>query len=140
MCLSKLCWHKKTSQSLGRGDYQCPQCESVCQVRNIPFDDQGNFFFVIWSRGLPFSRESIVNSRCFWRCILSWQVLSKQREMRIYWWLCNIFEIHLWLWKVWSLDVCSQSSFHVTRARKDDKNRQNTLFLCQKRYYPPNIC
>ena len=35
-------------------------------------------------------------------------------------------EIHLWLWKVWSLVVCSQNSFYITRARKDDKNRQNT--------------
>ena len=33
---------------------------------------------------------------------------------------------------MWSLVVCSQSFFHVTRARKNDKNRQNTLFLCQK--------
>ena len=30
----------KRLQSLGRSDYQCPQCASVCQVRNIPFEDQ----------------------------------------------------------------------------------------------------
>ena len=53
--------------------------------------------------------------------------------MRILCWLCNNSEIHLWLWKVSSLVVRSQSSFYVTRARKDDKNRQNTLFLCQKK-------
>ena len=35
---------------------------------------------------------------------------------------------------MWSLVVCSQSSFHVTRARKDDKNRQNTLFFAKKRW------
>ena len=35
-CLGKLCLHKKTFQSLGRSDYQCAQCGSVCQVRNIP--------------------------------------------------------------------------------------------------------
>ena len=35
--------------------------------------------------------------------------------------------------KLWSLVVCSQSSFYVTRARKDDKNRQNTLFLCYEK-------
>ena len=62
---------------------------------------------------------------------MSWQVLSQQREIRIYLWLCNNTEIHLWLWKMWSLVVCSQSSFYVTRASKDDKNRQNTLF-CKK--------
>ena len=28
-CLGKICLHKKTFQSLGRSDYQCPQC-GVC--------------------------------------------------------------------------------------------------------------
>ena len=28
-CLGKLCLYKKTFQSLGRSDYQCPQCGSV---------------------------------------------------------------------------------------------------------------
>ena len=74
-----------------------------------------------------------------WRCVLSWQVLSQQREMRICWWLCNNSEIHLWLWKVWNLVVCSQSCFYVTRARKDDKNRQNTLFA-KKRCSTTNNC
>ena len=64
---------------------------------------------------------------------MSWQVLFQKREMGISLMLCNNYEIHSWLWKVWSLVVCSQSSFHVTRARKDDKNRQNTLLLCFKK-------
>ena len=80
-------------------------------------------FLVAWSRCLHFCREPKIHSRCYWGCLLSWQVLFQQREMRIYWWLCNNSEIHLCLWKVWSLVDCSQSSFHVTRARKDDKNR-----------------
>ena len=95
-------------------------------------------FLVAWSRCLHFWREAKISSRSYWRCVLSWQVLSQHREMQIYWWLCNISEIHLWLWKVWSLVVCSQSSFYFTRARKDDKNRQNTFFLCKKRWYPTN--
>ena len=86
-------------------------------------------FLVVWPKGLHFGREFKINSRWYWRCLLSWQVLFKQREMRISWRLCNTSEIHLWLWKVWSLVVCSQSSFYVTRAHKDDKNRQNRLFL-----------
>ena len=45
-CLGKLCLHKKTFQSLGRSDYQCPQCGFVCQVRNIPVEDQTNSFFL----------------------------------------------------------------------------------------------
>ena len=88
---------------------------------------------VTWSRVLHFWREPKINSRYYWRCQLSWQVLFQQREMRIYWRLCNNSAIHLCLWKVWSLVVCSQSSFYVTRARKDDTNRQNTLFLCQEK-------
>ena len=51
-CLGKLCLHKKTFQSLGRSDYQCPQCESVCQVRNIPFEDQTNSFFLSLGAGV----------------------------------------------------------------------------------------
>ena len=37
MCSGRICLHKKTFQSLGRSDYQCPQCGSVRQVRNFPF-------------------------------------------------------------------------------------------------------
>ena len=64
---------------------------------------------------------------------MSWQVLFQQREMRISWRLCNNSETHLWLWKMWSLAVCSQSSFYVTGARSDDKDWQNKLFLCWKK-------
>ena len=105
----------------------CVRCTIfLLKIKQIPF-------FVAWSTGLHFWRDSKINSRCFWRCVLSWQVLFQQREMRIFWRLCNNSEIHLWLWKVWSLVVCSQSSFYVTRARKEDKNRQNTLFLRWKK-------
>ena len=45
-CLGKLCLHKKTFQSLGRSDYQCPQRGCVCQVRNNPFEDQTTSFFL----------------------------------------------------------------------------------------------
>ena len=48
-------------------------------------------------------------------------------------WLCNNSEIPLWLWKLWSLVVCTQSSFYVTRARKDDTIRQKTFFFAKKR-------
>ena len=52
--LGKLCLHKKTFQSLGRSDYQCPQSSSVCQVRNFQFEDQTSSFFVAQSRGVHF--------------------------------------------------------------------------------------
>ena len=50
-CLGKLCLPKKTFQTLGRSDYQCPQCGSVCQVRNIPFEDQTNSFLLSLGQG-----------------------------------------------------------------------------------------
>ena len=57
-CFCKVCLHKKTSQSLGRSDYQCPQCASVCQVRNILFEDQINFFFLSLGPGVYIFEES----------------------------------------------------------------------------------
>ena len=57
-CLGKLCLHKKTFQSLGRSDYQCPQCASVRQVRNIPFEEQPNSFFLSLGQGLHIFEES----------------------------------------------------------------------------------
>ena len=45
-CSGRVCLHKKTFQSLSRSNFQCPQCASVFQVRNIPFEDQRNSFFM----------------------------------------------------------------------------------------------
>ena len=56
-CLGKLCLHKETFQSLGRSDYQCPQCASVCQVRNIPFEEQTNSFFLSLGQGVYIFEE-----------------------------------------------------------------------------------
>ena len=57
-CLCKLCPHKKTFQSLGRSDYQCPQCAFVCQVRNIPLEDQKTSFFLSLGPGVYIFEES----------------------------------------------------------------------------------
>ena len=57
-CLGKLCLHKKTFQSLGRSDYQCPQCGSVCLVRNIPFEEQINSFFLLLGQRVYSFEES----------------------------------------------------------------------------------
>ena len=51
-CSGRLCLHKKTFQSLGRSDYQCPQCGSLFQVRNISFEDQRNLFFLSLGQGV----------------------------------------------------------------------------------------
>ena len=57
-CSGKLCLHKKTFLSLGRSDYQCPQCASVCLVRIIPFEDQTNSFFLSFGQGVYIFGES----------------------------------------------------------------------------------
>ena len=57
-CLGKLCLHKKTFQSLGRSDYQCPQCGFVCQMRNTPFEEQINSFFLSLGEGVYIFEES----------------------------------------------------------------------------------
>ena len=57
-CLGKICLHKETFQSLGRSDYQCPQCGSVCQVRNIPFEEQTTSFFLSLGQGVYIFEES----------------------------------------------------------------------------------
>ena len=56
-CLATLCLHKKTFQSLGRSDYQCLQCASVCQMQNIPSEDQRNFFFLSLGQGVYIFEE-----------------------------------------------------------------------------------
>ena len=56
-CSGRLCLHKKTFQSLGRSDYQCPQCGSLCQVRNIPFEYPTNSFFLSFGQGVYIFEE-----------------------------------------------------------------------------------
>ena len=57
-CSGKLCPHKKTFQYLGRSNYQCPNCKSVCQVRNIPFEDQTSSFFLSFGKGVHIFGQS----------------------------------------------------------------------------------
>ena len=57
-CSGKFCLHEETFQSLGRSDYQCPQCASVCQVRNIPFEDQRKSFFLSLGQGVYIFEEN----------------------------------------------------------------------------------
>ena len=57
-CLCKLCLHKKTFQTLGRSNYQCPQSASVCQVRNISFEDQIKSFSRSLGPGVYIFEES----------------------------------------------------------------------------------
>ena len=62
-CLGKLCLNKKTFQSLGRSYYHCLQRASFCQVRNIPFEEQINFFFSSLGQGVYIFEESPKSNR-----------------------------------------------------------------------------
>ena len=138
-CSGKLCLHKKTFQCVGRSDYQCPQFGSVCQVRNIPFEDQANsFFFSLRQRVYIFeeSQKSVQDGigdvycpgkYCSNRekCDTPSGYVTTARSI----YACGM--CGAWLF-------CSQNSFYVTRARKDDKNRQNTFFLLKKMNFAPN--
>ena len=56
-CSCKRCLLKMTFQSLDRGSYQCSQCASVCQVRNIPFEDQKISFLLSFGQGVYILKE-----------------------------------------------------------------------------------
>ena len=131
-CSGKISLFKKTFQSLGRSDYQCPQCASVCQVRNNHFKDQKIFFFLSFAQGVYVFEESPMSIQDAIGDVYCPGEYCLNREMRISCRLWYNSEMHSWLWKVWSLVICSQSSFYVKRARRDDKNRRKPFFLCYK--------
>ena len=56
---------QKTFQPLGRSGYQCPQCTSVCQVRNIPFENQKHWFFLLLGQGAHISEETLKSKQDF---------------------------------------------------------------------------
>ena len=56
-CSGKRCLHEKTFQSLGRNGYQCPQCASVCQVRNISFEGRKSSFSCRLVKGFTFLKR-----------------------------------------------------------------------------------
>ena len=54
MCSEILCVQEKTLHyfTIDRTEYQCPQCESMCQVLNISFEEQTNSFFLKFDQGM----------------------------------------------------------------------------------------
>ena len=99
-----------------------------------------NSFFLSFGQGVYIFEESQIKMLLEMSFVLATFVSTER--MLISWRLCRNSEIHLWLWKVLSMVVCSQSSFYVTRTRKDDTNRQNTLVFAEKGWtcYPTNNC
>ena len=57
-CSGNICLHKKIHQSLGKSDYQFPQCAFMCQVRNMLFEDQTNSFFLTFVQEVQIFEES----------------------------------------------------------------------------------
>ena len=47
-----ICVPKKSFQSLRRSDNQCLQCKFMCQVSNIPFEEQTKSLFVKFGIGI----------------------------------------------------------------------------------------
>ena len=126
----KFCLHKEIFQSLGGSDNQCSECASVCQVRNIAFEGQTKIFSCRLSKVYTFLKKDQNQFKMLLQMPTVLACIVPTEKKRIFWQLCNNSETHLCLWKVWSFVVCSQTSFYVTGARKDDKNRQNTFFIC----------
>ena len=83
-CLGKLCLHKKTFQSLGRSDYQCPQCGSVCQLRIIPFEDQINSFSYRLVQGYQIlKRVQNQFKKLLEMCIVPVSIVSTKRNPKL---------------------------------------------------------
>ena len=124
---------QKTFQSLSGIDNQCPQVVFVCEGRNIPFEDPtiSSSFLAKWFIFLKRVQNQF--KMLLEMSIVMPSIVSTERIARISWRLCENSEINLWFWRVRSLVVCSQSSFNVTGARKDDKNRKKTLSLFFKK-------
>ena len=132
-CLGKLFPHKKTFKSLGSSDYQCPQCGSVRQVRNIPFEEQINSFFLPLGQRVysfeerPKSIQEVIGDVY---CPGEFCLNREKRESiggyvttprSIYG--CGKCGAWLFVHKV---------PFTFTRARKDDKNTKHAFSLLRK--------
>ena len=129
-CPGKLCLLTKTFQSLGRSDYQCPQCASVCQVRNVPFEDQTNSFSCRLVKAFTFLMRTRNQFKIFLEmCIVLVSIVPTERNAHL---LVVIKQLRDPFMLVESVEpgCLFTNSFYVTRARKDDKNQQNTFFLC----------
>ena len=83
-CLGKLCLNKKFFQPLGRSDYQCPQCRSVCQVRNISFEVQRNSFFCRLKQGFTsLKRVQSQLKMLLEMCIVPVSIVSTKRNANL---------------------------------------------------------
>ena len=99
-------------------------------------------FPVAWSGGLHFWREPKISSRCYWRCLLSWQVLFQQREMRTSSWLCNNSEIQYACGKCGAWLFVHKVLFMLQENVKMTKRDKTSFFFARKRWtwHPTDNC
>ena len=129
-CLGKLCPHKRLFSLLAEAIINvrivglCFRCTIfLLKIKQIPFSCR-------LVKGFTFLKGVQKQFKMFLEMsIVLASIVPTERNVNLVV-VFNNSEIHLCLWKVWSLVVCLQSSFYVTRARKDNRNRQNTFFLC----------
>ena len=132
-CLVKLCMHKKTFRSLSRSNYQVRQSASVCQVHNIPFDDQTNSFFLSLDQGVyifeetPKSIQDVIGHVYFpgKYCSNREKCVSFDGYVTTPISIQGRGECEAWL-------LAQKVPFYVRRAGEDNKNRQHTLFFATK--------
>ena len=129
-CSGKLCLHKRLFN---------PPVEAIFKVRNAGLCAKCTiiflkitqiFFLVVWPRGFSILKRvhNQIKTLLEMSIVLASIVLTESNANVLT--VSNNSETHLWSWKLWILVVGSKSSFYVTGARKDDKNRQNMLSLC----------
>ena len=72
LCSDIFCVHKMFFQSLSRTDYQCPQSESMCQVRHLRFEEQTiSFFLKLGQETYIVGGTKKINSKFCWRWLLA---------------------------------------------------------------------
>ena len=125
---------KKTFESLGRSDYQCPQFGSVCQVRNVPFEDQTKSFFLSLGQRVyifeesPKSIQDVIGDAycpgkfCFNRekCESFDGYVTTPRSF------CGFGKCGAWLF-------LHKFLFMLQEHVETTKNRQNMTSLCEKK-------
>ena len=132
-CSGKLLFYKKSHQSLGRSDYICSQCASVCQVGNVLLENQTNYFFLSFGQEFYIFKESPKSTQDAIGDVFGPGKYCFNREK------CESLDGYLTTPR--SIYGCGKYGTWLF-VPVDDKNRQNKLFLCEESWtwYPTNDC
>ena len=111
----------------------CKDCKHKPSPNLQSLQESLSFWLQVWILWKQLRHlKSSQQEKLLVRCTVSTK--SARRELRVSGRSCSYSEIHLWLQKLWSVIASSQSTFYITGAGKDNKNRWNTLLFCQKRW------